>query len=199
MQEATKKMIEPHHRALIFDCDGTLADSMPVHWIAWNTTLQRHGLDHLLPHERFMSLGGVPAVQIFEMLAEESGCELDPEQLTREKYEAYFDHADQIVRIDAVAAVALEQHGKLPMAVATGSTRKGVQRTLSAIGMLDHFEATVSADDVTHPKPHPETFLKAAELLGVEPQACLAFEDAEPGLVAARAAGMEVIDVATMR
>ena len=188
-------MLQNHHRALIFDCDGTIADSMPVHWIAWSSTLKKHGLDHLLPHERFVSLGGVPAAQIFEMLGKESGRELDAKALTLEKYQAYYDHADQIRPIDAILNVARENKGKLPMAVATGSTRTGVTRTLTAIGMLDFFDAVVSADDVQHPKPHPETFLTAAAKLGVEPQYCLAFEDAAPGIAAARAAGMDVIDV----
>ena len=188
-------MLQNHHRALIFDCDGTIADSMPVHWIAWSSTLKKHGLDHLLPHERFVSLGGLPAAQIFEMLGKESGRELDAKALTLEKYQAYYEHTDKIRPIDAILNVARENKGKLPMAVATGSTRTGVTRTLTAIGMLDFFDAVVSADDVQHPKPHPETFLAAAAKLGVEPQYCLAFEDAAPGLAAARAAGMDVIDV----
>ena len=188
-------MIQPHHRALIFDCDGTLADSMPVHWLAWRRTLEKHGLDHLLPHDRFMSLGGVPAMQIFDLLAAESGRELDARAMTLEKYQAYFDHADQIARIEPIVSLALEYKGKLPIAVATGSTRTGVTRTLNAIGLADHFDAVVTADDVSHPKPHPETFLKAAEKLGVPPRSCLAFEDAAPGLASARAAGMEVVDV----
>lgn len=188
-------MLQTHHRALIFDCDGTLADSMPVHWIAWHTTLKSHGLDHLFPHERFMNLGGVPASQILETLAAESGRTLDAKAITLQKYQAYFDNAEQIQRIEPIVALALEYHGKLPMAVATGSTREGVTRTLTAIDLLDHFDAVVCADDVQHPKPHPETFLAAAEKLGVPPEECLAFEDAVPGLEAARAAGMDVIDV----
>lgn len=188
-------MIQPHHRALIFDCDGTLADSMPVHWIAWNTTLKKHGLDHLMPHDRFMSFGGVPASKIFEILAEESGRTLDAKAMTIEKYQAYFDHADKITRIEPIVALALEQHGKMPMAVATGSTRTGITNTLKAIDMTGHFEVVICADDVERPKPHPETFLTAAAKLGVAPEYCLAFEDAPPGLESARAAGMDVIDV----
>lgn len=188
-------MLQPHHRALIFDCDGTLADSMPAHWVAWNTTLKAHALDHLMPHDRFMALGGVPATRIFEMLAAESGRVLDARAMTLQKYKAYFDHAHQIKRIDPIVALALEYKNKLPMAVATGSTREGVTRTLTAIDLLDHFDAIICADDVEHPKPHPETFLTAAAKLGVPPEACLAFEDALPGLESARAAGMDVIDV----
>ncbi|MEM6459359.1 MAG: HAD family phosphatase [Planctomycetota bacterium] len=187
--------IQPHHRALIFDCDGTLADSMPVHWIAWHQTLKAHGLDHLMPHDRFMSLGGVPATDIFAMLGRESGRELDAAALSKQKYAAYFEHAGEIGRIEPIVAVALQQKGRLPQAVATGSTRTGVTRTLAAIGMSEHFDAVVCADDVSRPKPDPETFLTAAARLGVEPSACLAFEDAAPGLAAARAAGMDVIDV----
>ncbi|MEO1235746.1 MAG: HAD family phosphatase [Planctomycetota bacterium] len=189
-------MLRPHHQAIVFDCDGTLADSMPVHWIAWHATLKKHGLDHLLPHDRFLSLGGVPATQIFEMLGAEAGRDLDAVALSREKYEAYYTHTDKIERIEPIVRLALDQKGKLPIAVATGSTRKGVTRTLTAIGLADHFDAVVCAEDVEHPKPHPETFLKAAELLGVAPEHCLAFEDAAPGIESARAAGMDVIDVA---
>ncbi len=188
-------MVEPHHKALIFDCDGTLADSMPVHWIAWRSTLERHGLGHLVPYERFMNWGGVPAVRIFEILSEESGRVLDSRALALEKYEHYYANTDKIVAIEPILSIARQHRGKLPMAVATGSTRRGVTQTLTQIGALDWFDAIVSADDVTQHKPHPMPFLRAAELLGVDPTACLAFEDAQPGLVSARAAGMQVIDV----
>ncbi|MBB6430109.1 HAD family hydrolase [Algisphaera agarilytica] len=188
-------MIKPHHRALVFDCDGTLADSMPVHWIAWHETLKKHELDHLLPHDRFMAFGGVPAVQILDILAKESGRTLDARAIMLEKYDAYYEHADKITRIEPIVELALEYKGKLPIAVATGSTRTGITNTLQAIGMTDHFDAVVCADDVENHKPHPETFLVAAEKLGVDPKHCLAFEDAPPGLESARAAGMDVIDV----
>lgn len=188
-------MLKPHHRALVFDCDGTLADSMPAHWVAWHATLKTHGLDHLLPHDRFMSLGGVPAHEIFAMLARESGRTLDTHAMAKEKYAAYFDAADQITPIAPTIALAKRYKGKLPIAVATGSTHIGVTKTLEAVGMLGHFDAVVTADDVTHPKPHPETFLRAAELLGVAPGHCLAFEDTELGMRSARDAGMDVLHV----
>jgi HAD superfamily hydrolase (TIGR01509 family) len=188
-------MIQPHHQALVFDCDGTLADSMPVHWIAWNQTLRKHQLDHLLPHERFMNLGGVPARRIFETIAAEAGVTIDAHALALEKYEVYYANVDKIAPIEPVLQIARAYRGRLPMAVATGSTRRGVTSTLNAIAALDWFDAIVTAEDVSHPKPHPETYLKAAALLGVDPKHCLAFEDAEPGLVSARAAGMQVIDI----
>ena len=188
-------MLQPHHRALVFDCDGTLADSMPVHWIAWHETLKSHRLDHLMDHARFTALGGVPALQILEMLGREADRVLDARAIMLEKYDAYFRHAHRIQPIALTVELARSQKGKLPMAVATGSTRTGVTRTLEAIGMTDFFDAVVCADDVTRHKPHPETFLRCAELLGVAPEACLAFEDAVPGLEAARAAGMDVVDM----
>lgn len=188
-------MLQPHHRAIIFDCDGTLADSMPAHWTAWHQTLKRHGLDRYLPHERFMALGGVPAHRIFEMIAEEAGVELDPRALADQKYEAYFESAHLIQPIAPTVSLARQTRGRLPMAVATGSTRKGVTRTLAAIGMGDFFETVICADDVSQPKPHPETYLKAAEALAVPPEHCLAFEDTEVGMRSARDAGMDVIDV----
>ena len=188
-------MIHPHHRALIFDCDGTLADSMPVHWIAWHETLKAHALDHLMPFERFMGWGGVPAKTIFETLAAESGRVLDAVALTAQKYDAYFANADQIKPIAPIMALAEEYHGKLPIAVATGSTKRGVTHTLKAIEATHLFDVVVTAEDVANPKPHPETYLEAARRLGVAPADCLAFEDADPGIESARAAGMEVVDV----
>ncbi|MEM1109161.1 MAG: HAD family phosphatase [Planctomycetota bacterium] len=189
------KLLQPHHKAIVFDCDGTLADSMPVHWIAWHETLKKYGLDHLLSFERFMNFGGVPAVQILQILADEGGKTIDAREVTAEKYRAYADHLDRIEPIEPMYSLAVETKGKLPIAVATGSTRGGITNTLKAIGLTDHFDAVVCADDVEHHKPHPETFLVAAAKLGVAPEDCLAFEDAPPGLESARAAGMDVIDV----
>ncbi|MEM1211155.1 MAG: HAD family phosphatase [Planctomycetota bacterium] len=192
---------QPHHRALIFDCDGTLADSMPVHWVAWNETLKTHGLDHLMPHDRFLAWGGVPARRIFQTLAEEAGRSFTEDELAAlaaEKYDNYFKRADTIQPVEPILAIAREHRGKLPMAVATGSTRHGVTRTLTAINATDWWGAIVTADDVTHSKPHPETFLKAAEALGVDPKDCLAYEDADPGITAAQDAGMDVCDVRTV-
>lgn len=188
-------MIEAHHKALVFDCDGTLADTMPVHYEAWIATLKRYALDHLFPHDRFMSLGGVPAVRILEELSREGGVAMDCRAVSLEKERAYIEAASNVCPIEPVLAIARDNRGKLPMAVATGGHRDVAEHTLGAIGVLDWFDAVVSADDVTHPKPHPETFLKCAQAMGVSPQVCLAFEDAEPGLAAARAAGMDVVDV----
>lgn len=188
-------MIEPHHRGLVFDCDGTIADSMPVHWLAWQAALESHGLAHLMPHDRFMGWGGVPAKTIFGILAQEAGITIDADAAAKDKYRRYFEMMDKVQPIEPILSIAREYRGKLPMAVATGSPMAGAKRTLDQIQAFDWFDAVVTADDVQHPKPHPETFLLAAERIGIDPKDCLAFEDAEPGLEAARAAGMQVVDV----
>jgi HAD superfamily hydrolase (TIGR01509 family) len=188
-------MIEPHHRGLIFDCDGTIADSMPVHWLAWSAALKHHGLDHLMPYDRFMAWGGVPAETIFGILADEAGIEIDARAAAEDKYNRYFTMADQIQPIEPIMAIVYEYQGKLPMAVATGSTRAGIDRTLKQINATHLFDAVVCADDVENAKPAPDTFLEAARRIGVEPTHCLAFEDAGPGIESAKAAGMQVIDV----
>ncbi|MCC6682301.1 MAG: HAD family phosphatase [Phycisphaeraceae bacterium] len=188
-------IIKPHHKALIFDCDGTLVDSMPLHWIAWEKTARKYGLEAHFPFDRFMAWGGRPATAILEQLTREAGITLDTEAVALEKEASYVDLIDQLQPIEPVLAIARHFRGKLPMAVATGAHRAVVLRSLGSAGITDWFDAIVTCEDVTHPKPHPETYLKAAEALGMAPSACLAFEDAEPGFVAAREAGMEVIDV----
>lgn len=192
-------LVRPHHQALVFDCDGTLADTMPAHYVAWIATLRRFALDHLLPHERFMAMGGVPATQLLRLLAAEGGVEMDAPAVAIEKEAEYLRVATDIRPIERVLAIARSYRGRLPLAVATGGHRNVVEHTLSAIGVLDWFDAIVTADDVTHPKPAPEPFLRCAELMRVDPTRCLAFEDADPGIEAARAAGMDVVDVRVMR
>ncbi|MEM9415432.1 MAG: beta-phosphoglucomutase family hydrolase [Planctomycetota bacterium] len=182
--------------ALIFDLDGTLADTMPVHFIVWQEVLSPHGL--AFPEDRFYRCGGMPTWRIVEMLAAEQGKSVDVEQVVKAKYDGFFAHVDDVQPIDAVMAVALEHHGSMPLAVATGGKRAAADRTLAAIQATHLFDAVVTADDVAQHKPHPETFLRAAELLGVDPTRCRAYEDADPGIEAARAAGMAVVDVREM-
>ncbi len=179
--------------ALIFDLDGTLADTMPVHFVAWQEVLAPLGLS--FPEDRFYAWGGLPTRRIVEMLSEEQGITVDVSAVTEAKYRGYFAHIDTIRPIDTVFSIAVEHHGKLPMAVATGGKREAAERTLQAIGGTHLFAGLVSADDVSQHKPHPETFLRAAELVGVDPSRCRAYEDADPGIEAATAAGMQVIDV----
>lgn len=187
----------PHHRALIFDCDGTLADSMPVHWRAWNTAFTEREWNSFPAYATYMTWGGISGEAVARRAAAHQPTPADLADVVTAKQTHYLALATTIAPIEPVLAVARAFRGQRPMAVATGSRRASVQRTLTTIGAQDWFDALISADDVAHHKPHPETYLKAAEALGVKPQDCLAFEDAPPGLESAQAAGMDVVDVRT--
>jgi len=183
-------------RALIFDCDGTLADSMPLHWRAWNAVCKRNGIE--LPEERFYKLGGVPSQKILAMLKQEQGLAFDPAEISHQKEEAYLPLMAEVKLIEPVAAIAREHVGKLPMAVATGGRTKYIRPLLEGLGISDWFQAIVTSDDVKNHKPAPDTFLKAAALLGVPPEDCRAFEDTDLGMEAIRAAHMDAVDVRTI-
>jgi HAD superfamily hydrolase (TIGR01509 family) len=179
---------------LIFDCDGTLVDSMPFHYRAWVTVLDRYGLT--FAETRFYQWAGVPVEEIVRRLADEMGRMVDAAAIAAER-DAYF-HSLPVTELHPVAAVvdiARRYRGRLPMAVATGSTRASAEASLRAIGILGWFATVVSSQDVGRPKPAPDVFLMAAERIAITPHACVAFEDGDAGLEAARAAGMSTVDV----
>lgn len=180
-------------QALIFDCDGTLADTMPLHWRAWQAVTRRHGLD--LSEHRFYSLGGVPSRDILKLLSAEQGIPLDHLAVAREKEAEYLPLIAQVEPINAVVGIARRSYGKLPMAVASGGTRHIIEQVLEHLGIRHLFNAIVTSEDVIHQKPAPDIFLEAARRLGVLPHLCRAYEDTELGLEAIRAAGMEAVDV----
>lgn len=179
--------------ALIFDLDGTLADTMPAHYLAWQSALEPTGL--VFPEAKFYSCGGMATVKIVELLCAEQGIEADAVAVAQAKYEAFFPYISTVKRIEPIVEIARQYHGQKPMAIATGGRRPTAEQTIEQIEIGHLFSHIVSADDVSHHKPHPETFLKAAELLGVDPVQCIAYEDADPGVASARAAGMQVVDV----
>ena len=183
-------------RGLIFDCDGTLVDSMPLHWRAWDTVCQRHGID--FAEERFYAMGGVPSKKILGMLKAEQGLNFDTAQVSREKEEAYLPLMREVKLIEPVAEIARAHHGKIPLGVATGGRTQFIQPLLKSLGVMDWFDALVTSDDVENPKPAPDTFLKAAALMGVPAEDCRAYEDTDLGMDAIRAAGMEAVDVRTL-
>ena len=180
-------------KALIFDCDGTLADSMPAHYRTWKEALARHGIP--LTRKRFYALGGVPATEVVRILSDEAGVEVDCRRVGREKDELFLKKAGPIKPVSAVAEVARRNRGKVPMAVATGNVRALATSTLERIGMEDWFDTLVTSEDVERGKPHPDIFLEAARRLGVEPSDCLVYEDSDLGVTAARRAGMDYVDV----
>ena len=184
-------------KGLIFDCDGTLADSMPLHWHAWRMVTQRYGLH--FPEDRFYAFGGVPARDILKLLAEEQGRSLDHIAVAHEKEEAYLMSLEQIEPIHAVVEIAKANYGKIPMAVASGGTQKVIELVLNHLKIRDLFDAVVTSEMVKSQKPAPDIFLEAARRIGVEPRFCRAYEDTDIGLQAIRAAGMEAVDAREMR
>jgi len=181
-------------KGLIFDFDGTLADTMPLHWQAWQAVTAKYGF--VFPEERFYALGGVPTTDIFTLLAKEQGKPgLDSLVLAKEKEAAYLPLLPQARRIDRVVSIAEAAHGTLPMAVATGGLRHIIQRVLQQLAIDHLFDALVTSEDVARQKPAPDIFLEAARRIDVPPENCRGYEDTELGLQGIRAAGMDVVDV----
>jgi len=183
-------------RGLIFDCDGTLADTMPVHYVAWTAMLGRHGIP--FPETRFYELGGVPTAQIIRILSKEYGVPVaDVHAMVIEKETTFLENMHAVKPIRKVIAVAERHRGKLPQAVASGGYRDTIIQTLDALQIRDWFEAMVTAEDTERHKPEPDVFLEAAKRLGVPPELCVVFEDTDIGLLAAKRAGMVGVDVRT--
>ncbi|MFM2081716.1 MAG: Fructose-phosphate phosphatase YqaB [Verrucomicrobiota bacterium] len=182
-----------HIQGLVFDCDGTLADTMPLHWRAWSMITQRHELH--FPEDRFYSLGGVPSRDILKMLAQEQGRSLDHIAVAHEKEAAYLPLMEQVEPIHAVVEIAKANYGKIPMAVASGGTQPIIVSVLEHLKIRHLFSAVVTSEMVTHQKPAPDIFLEAARRIGVDPKHCRAYEDTDLGLTAIRAAGMDAVDV----
>ena len=178
---------------LIFDCDGTLVDSMPLHWRAWDIVCKRHGIE--FSEKRHYAMGGMPSRKILALLKEEQGLDFDPVEVSHEKEEAYLPLMSQVGLIEPVVAIAREHRGQIPMAVATGGRTQYIRPLLERLEIADWFSALVTSDDVANPKPAPDTFLKAAALLGVPAEECRAYEDTNLGMESIRAAGMDAVDV----
>ena len=181
--------------AYIFDCDGTLADTMPLHYRAWQATLgDRHG--ELLPEDFYYSLGGLPTDKIVELLNLRHGLTLSPMETALRKENAYLELLPGARPIEAVLTIARDGRERgLPMAVGSGGFKRVVLQTLDVLGIADWFSAIVTADEVAHGKPAPDTYLEAARRLGIAPSLCLVFEDTQLGLDAATAAGMASVFV----
>lgn len=186
-------LIAPTVEGLIFDLDGTLADTMPLHYAAWYETFTAHGVT--CPQAFLESLNGVPTEIIVSYFNETFGYCLDPERFAREKEIRVRAKLPQARPIPLIAAVVNSYRGRLPMAVATGGNLANAEMILQAIDMESCFEALITADDPVLPKPAPDIFLEAARRLQVEPSRCQVFEDADCGLEAARKAGMFSTDV----
>ena len=184
---------EGNFKAYLFDCDGTIVDSMPLHYVAWSRALGEHGCP--FPEDRFYAWGGMPVRAIIAALNEEHGLNMPVEQVAHAKEQYYTEMIEELKAIPEVLAHIEDQHGRIPFAVVSGSTRDSVETSLGVLGLLDRFDTFVCAGDYAKGKPDPEPFLTAARKLGVAPEDCLVFEDAETGVAAAKAAGMAVVKV----
>lgn len=184
---------EGNFRAYLFDLDGTIADSMPAHFIAWTDALKAHG--GAMTEQLFYDLGGVPPLKVVKLLNERFGYTMDPEAVVADKEAQFLLGVEHIKPIASVLAHITAQFGKIPMAIVSGSPRENIHKTLTALQLLDKFQVIVGAEDYAHGKPDPEPFLTAAKLLNVAPADCLVFEDADAGIASAEAAGMKWVRV----
>jgi len=172
----------------IFDCDGTLADNMPLHYRAWSLAMADFGGQY--PEELFYEWGGRPTAHIVAALNERFALSMDVESVVRRKEDYYFQLIPEVAPMEEVVGFARSLRGKSPLAVASGGHRALVVATLRALEIEDWFDAVVCAEDYDRGKPHPDPFLLAAKLLGVPPGDCVVFEDSPTGIEAAKSAGM---------
>lgn len=184
------------YKAVIFDLDGTLVDSMPAHFEAWCEALAANGAPKdVFPEDVFYSMGGRPTKDIVKEINGEFNLDLNPDDISYAKRQAFLKRLDLVALNEDVVAFAKSLRGKMPLAVATGGSRKVVEATLKATGLAELFDEVVTADDVKCGKPAPDIYLDAAARLEVPAEDCLALEDAAPGIMAAQMAGMTVVTV----
>jgi beta-phosphoglucomutase family hydrolase len=180
-------------RAYLFDCDGTIADSMPLHYIAWKNALAEWNCE--FDEQLFYSWGGRPVIEIISALNKINGLKMPVEAVARRKESLSYEQLPRLRAIPEVVEQIEAQHGRIPLAVVSGSRRSSVTGSLTTLNLLDKFATIVTAEDYKNGKPAPDAFLLAASRLGVAPADCLVFEDTDLGIQAATAAGMASVRV----
>jgi beta-phosphoglucomutase family hydrolase len=181
-------------RAYLFDMDGTIADSMPLHYIAWKQALAEYGCP-LFPEDLFYSWGGMPVREIVATLNRRHGLTMPVEELAHRKEGLYYELLPRLTAVPEVLEQIEEAHQRIPFAVVSGSTRESVTKSLDVLGLRDKFDVLVCAGDYKNAKPDPEPFLLAAQKLNVPPAFCLVFEDTAMGIEAATRAGMQSVRI----
>jgi beta-phosphoglucomutase family hydrolase len=184
-------------KAYLFDCDGTIADSMPLHYQAWKKALDEHNCE--FSEQLFYDWGGVAVADVIARLNKMHQLNMSITEVSDRKESFYLENLPQLRPIPAVVEHITVNHGRIPLAVVSGSTRDSVSSSLTTLNLLDRFETLVCAGDYKKGKPDPEAFLLAAARLGVAPESCLVFEDADLGIQAATAAGMASVKVPSTR
>jgi HAD superfamily hydrolase (TIGR01509 family) len=180
-------------RAYLFDCDGTVVDSMPLHYLAWKQALGEWNCD--FSEDTFYAWGGLPVAEVISRLNAQHRLKMPVAAVEVRKENLYYDNISRLQVVSEVVEHIDAMYGKIPFAVVSGSTRESVVKSLEAVGLLDKFDTLVCAGDYAKSKPDPEPFLLAASRLGVAPAACLVFEDTDMGIQAATAAGMASVKV----
>ena len=179
--------------AYLFDCDGTIVDSMPLHYIAWAKALAEWNCT--FDEQLFYAWGGTPIGKIISTLNQQQGLNMPVEQVCARKEHLYLELLPQLKAVPEVVEHITAKHKQIPFAVVSGSTRDAVTASLASLNLLDKFDTLICAGDYTNSKPDPECFLLAAHKLGVTPDSCLVFEDTDLGMQAAQAAGMAHVKV----
>jgi len=186
-------LINQNIEALIFDCDGTLVDSMPLHMKAWEIALNLFNAAYI--EDYLNSLKGMKETEIIEMYNEKYKTHLNPKEIVSKKHQFFMENIKSVKPLKSIVKIAKKYFGKLPLAVVSGSVRNIVHGELEVVGIFHLFNIILTANDSFKPKPSPDIFLESTKNLNVVPDNCLVFEDGDPGLEAAASAGMKYLDV----
>jgi HAD superfamily hydrolase (TIGR01509 family) len=180
-------------RAYLFDCDGTVVDSMPLHFIAWKSALAEWNCT--LDEELFYAWGGKPPAEIVAALNQMHGLKMPVQAVADRKENLYFDQLPQLKPVPEVLEHIQAQHGRIPFAIVSGSSRESIIKSLTTVQLLDRFAFLIGSEDYVRSKPAPDAFLAGAQRLGIAPSHCLVFEDTDMGIQSATAAGMASVRV----
>lgn len=173
--------------------DGTLLNTITIHYQAWETVCRKYGIE--VNKDYFLALTGRPIIEIATSIVNDFNADVKPEILLKEKEDMVSAYNKPIELIEPIVKLVYDYANVLPMAVGTGSNREKALDMLNKTNLISYFDCVITADDVTNGKPHPETFLRCAEHMGVDPKFCQVFEDGPAGIVAAQDAGMIATDV----
>jgi beta-phosphoglucomutase-like phosphatase (HAD superfamily) len=183
-----------HIKGLIFDIDGTLADTMPAHYRASTRVAKEFGFE--FPLNYFIKMAGIPTTDVFrELLKLQGKSHISSEVVSALKEKYYLEEVPSILPISYTMDIVKQYAGKIPMSMGTGGTLEIAIPNIKQIKADEYIDILVSAEDVTKHKPFPDTFLECARRMNIAPEHCLVFEDAVNGFKAAEAGGMEWIDV----